>query len=148
MYASRVPPLIDRYSLLMSYFQAVIQCVAALKRRPVPTDINHPSVGTEADIVERAETQKSLNSLRLSADTLKPLIHSVSDLEKWGYIIDIPPGVGGELPSMEGRIVKCDRCIQYYMAKPLEETETCIYHWGKPYTTKSGGASFSHLVSS
>lgn len=146
MYASRVL-LFHRYPLFMSCLQAVIQCVAALKRRPVPTDINHPSVGTEADLVERAETQKSLNSLRLSSDILQPLIHSVPDLEKWGYIVDVPPGVGGDLPSMEGRIVKCDRCVQYYLVKPLEETENCIYHWGKPYTVKSGGESFFPFMS-
>ncbi|KAF5322365.1 hypothetical protein D9619_000791 [Psilocybe cf. subviscida] len=138
-HAVRQEDEVYKRSTKVTYRHAVIQCVAALKRRPAPTDINHPSVGTEADLVERAETQKSLNALRLSSDILKPLIHSVSDLEKWGYIVNIPPGVGGDLPSMLGRIVKCDRCVQYYLVKPLEETETCIYHWGRPYTTKSGG---------
>ncbi|KAF8974468.1 ribonuclease H-like domain-containing protein [Flammula alnicola] len=123
----------------LTYRNAVIQCVAALKRRTTPTSINHPSVGTEADIAARAEAQRSLDSLHLSSDLLESLIHPVTDLQQWGYFVEIPPGPGGEQPSIEGKIAKCERCTQYFLVKHLEEADKCVYHWGKPYNTRANG---------
>jgi RNA exonuclease 1 len=124
-----------------TYFslQAVIQCVAALKRRPVPISVSHPSVGTEAEVIARAEAHKSLESLHLSRKLLEPLVHSLDQLKTWGYFLDIPPGPGGDQPSLEESIVKCDRCAQYFLVKRIEAAEKCIYHWGKPYSTRVNG---------
>ncbi|KIM46093.1 hypothetical protein M413DRAFT_441153 [Hebeloma cylindrosporum] len=126
-------------SIKLTYRNAVIQCVATLKRRPLPTSINHPSVGTEGEIAARAEAQNALTSLQLSGDLLEALIHPVSMLQDWGYFVDIPPGEGGSKPSMEGKIAKCDRCVQYFIVKRMEEADNCIYHWGKPQVTRVGG---------
>lgn len=101
--------------------------------------MSHPSVGTESDVAARVEAQKTIQSLHLSADLLQHLIHSVADLQKCGYIVDIPEGPGGEEPSMEGKIAKCERCTQYFLVKRLEEADECIYHWGKPYTARING---------
>jgi RNA exonuclease 1 len=110
-----------------------------LKRRPLPTSINHPSVGTEGEIAARAEVQNALTSLQLSGDLLESLVHPVSMLQEWGYFMDIPPGEGGSEPSIEGKIAKCDRCIQYFVVKRMEEADNCVYHWGKPRVTRVGG---------
>ena len=110
-----------------------------MKRRPLPTSINHPSVGTEGEIAARAEVQNALTSLQLSGDLLEHLIHPVSMLREWGYFVDVPPGKGGSKPSMEGEIAKCDRCIQYFVVKRMEEADNCVYHWGKPHVTRVGG---------
>ncbi|KAF9057654.1 Rexo1 protein [Panaeolus papilionaceus] len=126
-------------STKLTYRNAVIQSVAALKRRPAPDNINHPSIGTDGDLTRRAEEKKALESLKLSAELLEPLIHSVSDLKTWGYFVEIPLGPGGDAPSLEGKIAKCERCTQYYVVKPLQETGNCTYHWGKPYTTRVNG---------
>lgn len=117
----------------------MIQCVAALKRRPIPNSVSHPSVGTEAEIIARVEIQKSLESLHLSRDLLEPLVHSVDDLKTWGYFVDIPPGPGGDQPSLEEMTAKCDRCGQYFQVKRMEAAEKCIYHWGKPYSARVDG---------
>lgn len=122
----------------LTSFQAVIQCVSSIKRREIPTSINHPSVGTENDVITRAEAQKSLESLHLSRDRLDSLVHSVEELKKWGYHVDIPSGPGGEQPSLEGKLAKCDRCTQPFLVK-REVAETCIYHWGKPYNVRVNG---------
>lgn len=119
--------------------QAVIQCIAALKRRPIPNSVSHPSVGTEAEVISRAEAKKSLESLRLSREVLEPLVHSADQLKKWGYFLDKPPGPGGDQPSLEEKIAKCDRCAQYFLVERLEHAEKCIYHWGKPYSTRING---------
>jgi len=117
----------------------VIQCVAALKKRSIPNSVSHPSVGTEAEIIARAEAQKSFESLHLSRELLEPLVHSVDQLKTWGYFLDIPPGPGGDQPSLEEKIARCDRCAQYFLVKRMEAAENCIYHWGKPYSTRVNG---------
>ncbi|KDR83648.1 hypothetical protein GALMADRAFT_235962 [Galerina marginata CBS 339.88] len=126
-------------STKLTYRNAVIQCVAGLKRREAPTSTNHPSVGTESEIAARAEAQKSLESLHLSRELLDPLVHSIEELQRWGYYVDIPPAPGGDQPSMEGKIAKCERCAQYFLVKHEEGSDKCIYHWGKPYTTRVNG---------
>lgn len=125
--------------VLITFSKAVIQCIAILKRRPLPTSPNDPSVGTEEDISTRMEAQKQLEYLRLTRDTVQQLIHPLEELQKWGYFIDIPPGDGGTQPAALGKIVRCDRCPQYYLVKCLDEAEQCIYHWGRPYLTRIGG---------
>jgi hypothetical protein len=119
--------------------QAVIQCAAALKRRPIPDSASHASVGTEDDLAARAESRKSLDSLRLTRAHLEPFILSMADMQKWGYFVDIPDGPGGELPHLEGKIAKCERCTQPFQVKRKEDADECIYHWGKPYTTTING---------
>lgn len=124
---------------MTQFFQAVINCVAALKRRPSPDSVFHTSVGTEDDILARAEAQKLLVSLRLSRLKIEPFVHSIAELEKWGYIVNPPPGPGGDQPSLEGKVSKCERCAQPFQVKRMEEADQCVYHWGKPYTSRVNG---------
>lgn len=119
--------------------QAVIQCVAAIKRRDPPNSLSHPSVGTEDDIKARIEQAKSLKALELTKQQLEPLLLSREDMDKWGYIVDIPDGPGGDQPSMEGKIVKCERCAQPFQVSRTGSDTECLHHWGKPQTTKVGG---------
>lgn len=116
--------------------------MAALKRREPPTSINHPSVGTEDEIAARIQAQKSLESLHLSREILEPSLHTLDELQRYGYFIDIPPGPGGDQPSKEGKIARCERCTQYFLVKREEEADKCIYHWGKAYTARVNGTRF------
>lgn len=141
------------YALVSTFFpylddarsQAVIQSVAILKRRPIPTSLDDFSVGTEGEITARVETARQLETLCLSRDNSEHMIHPSTELEKWGYIIEVPPGHGGIQPSFEGKIARCDRCPQYYLVKPLAEADQCIYHWGKQYTTRIGGENYNFM---
>ncbi len=122
----------------------MISSIAALKRRPFPDSISHSSVGTEAEIQKREETRKQLESLRLTSSDLEPYVMSMDEMKKWGYIVEIPPGVGGDRPSEEGSIQKCERCNQQFKVKRKEEADECRFHWGRPYTRTSDG-SFSEF---
>ncbi|KAF9495402.1 hypothetical protein BDN71DRAFT_876921 [Pleurotus eryngii] len=123
-----------KVSTKFTYRNAVITTVASLKRRPVPDGISHPSVGTERDIAEREEARKSLQALRLSRSPLQSLVLSVEDMQKWGYIVAAPEAPGGTEPAIEGKIAKCERCVQYFQVKRREEAGECVHHWGRPYT--------------
>ncbi|KAK7060573.1 RNA exonuclease 3 [Paramarasmius palmivorus] len=122
-----------------TYRNAIIQGIAALKRRPIPDSSSHPSVGTEAEIAERAEAEKSLKSLRLTRKNLEPYIISLPDLEKWGYIVKIPDGPGGDEPSKEGQMAKCERCGEPFMVQRNPKPDECLHHWGRLYSRKISG---------
>lgn len=77
--------------------------------------------------------------MRLTRTLLEPYVLSVSDLTTWGYFVQIPEGAGGDNPSQEGKVAKCERCTQPFLVKRREEADECTYHWGKPYTTKING---------
>lgn len=77
--------------------------------------------------------------MRLTRTLLEPYLLSVPELATWGYFVEIPEGAGGDNPSQEGKIAKCERCTQPFLVKRKEEADECIYHWGKPYTTKING---------
>ncbi|KAJ3799102.1 Rexo1 protein [Lentinula aff. detonsa] len=126
-----------------TYRNAVIQSVAALKRRVPPTSIHDPSVGTEADIIARAEAKESINELQVTSALLEPHIASLDDLKGWGYVVEIPPNPGGLQPSMEGKPVKCERCGEMFVVRRLEAhdpaRQECLHHWGRPYSRVANG---------
>lgn len=120
-------------------FQAVISSIASLKRRDIPQSIGDPTVGTEGDLTARAEAKKALQSLLLTPSHLRPYLLSEEEMITWGYMIDIPEGPGGDKPSEEGGVMKCERCKQPKQVRRMEEAEECVYHWGRLLTKKVGG---------
>ncbi|KAJ7764968.1 ribonuclease H-like domain-containing protein [Mycena maculata] len=122
-----------------TYRVAIIHCVAAIKRRPPPDTSSHPSVGTEEEINARAAALKTRKSLRITRAHIEHLILTRQDMETWGFFVDIPDGIGGDRPSLENTIAKCDRCGKPCLVKRKDEAEECIYHWGKPVSRTAGG---------
>lgn len=106
-------------------------------------------MGTEDELAARAEARKSLRSLRLTRAHLDPLLHSPAILENAGYMVRVPDEPGGTLPSSEGQTTKCERCGQVFVIKRKNESDTCIYHWGRPRTTRINGIVYflAHIVS-
>ncbi|KAJ7638905.1 ribonuclease H-like domain-containing protein [Roridomyces roridus] len=123
-----------------TYRVAVIQCVAAIKRRPSPDKSSHPSVGTEAEVHARAEALKSRKSLRLTRAHVEHLIMSKEAMELWGFFLDIPEGDGGDQPSFEGSIKTCDRCGKPSVVRRKDDAEECVYHWGRPESRTVSGS--------
>ncbi|EKM59227.1 uncharacterized protein PHACADRAFT_113612 [Phanerochaete carnosa HHB-10118-sp] len=128
-------------STKLTYRNAVISAVAAIKRRPLPDSASHPSVGTEEEVAKRAEERKKLQSLKIMPSNLDPYILSPEQMRTWDYVVEIPPGPGGERPSEEGAVMKCERCGQPFKVKRMEEADECVFHWGKPFSSKTNGSS-------
>lgn len=118
----------------------MISSIAALKRRPKPDNASHASVGTEAEVQAREEMRKKVAALRLSGAQLEPYVLSLDDLKKWGYIVEVPDGPGGDKPHEEGGVMTCDRCNQKFQVKRQEDADECRFHWGKAFTSKVNGA--------
>ena len=119
--------------------QAVISSIASLKKRNVPQSVGDPTVGTEGDITAQREAKKAVQSLRLTTSHLQPYLLSQEDMITWGYVVDIPEGPGGDKPSEEGGVMKCERCKQPKQVRRMEEAEECVYHWGRLLTKKVNG---------
>jgi len=119
--------------------QAVISSIASLKKRDVPQSVGDPTVGTEGDITARREAKNAAQSLRLTTSHLQPYLLSQEDMITWGYVVDIPEGPGGDKPSEEGGVMKCERCKQPKQVRRMEEAEECVYHWGRLLTRKVNG---------
>lgn len=64
---------------------------------------------------------------------------SLETMETWGYITEIPEGIGGDRPSAEGTSLKCERCQADYRVEKDFGANDCFYHWGKVRTTKVAG---------
>lgn len=138
MYGTRMATATRRYSV-DCIPQAVISSIASLKRRDVPQSVGDPTVGTEGDIAARIEAKKVVQSLRLTTSHLQPYLLSQEDMITWGYVVDVPEGPGGDKPSEEGGVMKCERCKQPKQVRRMEEAEECVYHWGRLLTKKVGG---------
>ncbi|CAL1700748.1 unnamed protein product [Somion occarium] len=123
----------------LTYRNAVINSISSIKRRPLPDSRSHPSVGTVAEIAKREEDRKKLAALRLTVAQLEPHLLTVEQMKELGYIVDIPPGVGGDQPSEEGLIKTCDRCSQPFKVKRMEEADECVFHYGRPRLLKANG---------
>ncbi|KAI0284216.1 ribonuclease H-like domain-containing protein [Russula aff. rugulosa BPL654] len=128
-----------------TYRNTVITSIASLKNRPSPTSLDHPSVGTAADIAARSKESAVLTNHRLTRSELEPLLLTHEDLSRWNYLVDIPVewGPGGESPSADGKIFTCERCKAPYAVRSLDHNpavaNACTYHWGKPLYRSIGG---------
>ncbi|KAI6163019.1 ribonuclease H-like protein [Pisolithus thermaeus] len=126
-------------STKLTYRNAVINSIAALKRRPIPSGVSHPSVGTEGDIAARIESQKQLSELRLTRTVVQPLVMTMETMRYWGYITEVPHGEGGSKPDAKNQVKQCERCGQSFTVRKDPKKDECYYHWGRPFTKSING---------
>ncbi|KIK92710.1 hypothetical protein PAXRUDRAFT_146696 [Paxillus rubicundulus Ve08.2h10] len=138
-HALRQEDEVYKKSTKLTYRNAVINSIASLKRRPIPTSTSHPSVGTEEEITARIDARKELDALRLTRPILAQLLMSTDTMQKWGYIVEIPDGEGGSKPSAVGQVMKCGRCSQSYVARSTPTQDECKFHWGRPFSRTING---------
>ncbi|EIW82112.1 ribonuclease H-like protein [Coniophora puteana RWD-64-598 SS2] len=138
-HALRQEEEVYRTSTKLTYRNAVINSIAALKRRSVPDSISHPSVGTEEEITKRAESKKEIECLKLTASLLQPLLMTSETMKKWGYITDVPDGPGSTSPHAEGEVFTCERCSLSYRVESRPSPSECTHHWGRPFTRSVNG---------
>ncbi|KAI0638158.1 ribonuclease H-like protein [Trametes polyzona] len=138
-HALRQEEEVYKKSSKLTYRNAVISSIAALKRRPKPDSASHASVGTDSEVLAREEMRKKVAALRLTAAQLEPYVLSLDDMKKWGYVVDVPPGPGGDKPHEEGNVMTCERCNQKFQVKRRELADECRFHWGKPFSSRVNG---------
>lgn len=104
----------------------------------------HDSVGTETDLQLRAKARKIT---RVSARDLenRGALMSEEQMAAWGFMLEVPSGVGGDMPTSEGEERVCERCSERFIVTPLGQgkDEACSFHWARPYT-KTVNGNYSH----
>ncbi|KAF8305388.1 hypothetical protein DL93DRAFT_2172643 [Clavulina sp. PMI_390] len=118
---------------------SMITTMASIKKRPHPDSLSHPSVGTSGELAERAAKTSSLSEFKLKASHLEYLVLSRDDMILWEYVVDPPPGPGGDRPSEVGNAIKCERCDSQYVVTAKPSRTECVYHWGRAYGQKVNG---------
>ncbi len=89
---------------------------------------------------KRRDEFDRLRALTLTRKHLEQYVLTLQEMKQWGYITEIPDGPGGDRPSDEGQIRDCERCGKAFEVKKKEDAEECIFHWGRPYTSKTNGS--------
>ena len=63
----------------------------------------------------------------------------MDQMKQWDYIVEVPPGPGGDKPHEEGGIATCERCTQQFVVKRRDEADQCRFHWGRAFSSKANG---------
>ncbi|SCV71928.1 BQ2448_4622 [Microbotryum intermedium] len=130
-------------STKMTYRNAVISALARLKKRPLPT--SESEAGTLEDDLARQKAREEEYKGRLTRERVEKFTHDVETLRKFDYVVEVPQGVGGDRPTEEGNLRRCDRCgTEFKVSNELTEAErtACSYHFGKMITEKHRGQSW------
>lgn len=119
--------------------KAIVNVIASIKKRRKPDNLLHPSVGTTGQFAMREADKDTIRNLKLSRDTLSPLLLSPDLMINLGYALKIPQGAGGDEPTLEGLLANCDRCGNEFTVKGDAGSLDCCFHWGKLYSIKVPG---------
>ncbi|ODN84088.1 hypothetical protein L202_00105 [Cryptococcus amylolentus CBS 6039] len=125
-------------SSLRTYKTAIHHAAVSISRRPPPTSLSHPSVGTVKESREKGEKAEKEKSERLERSRVERYFLKKEDFAKWGYPLpDDPELVGegtGSKPSGEGETHNCDRCkISFTVSSQnlAARFGECRYHYGR-----------------
>lgn len=116
-----------------SYRTACIATIARLKKRQPARSLDE--TGTMEDYDKYAKDTLEAHRDRLTVRKAKALTMDRETLLAYDYVVDIPEGPGGNIPTEEGGNMKCERCAADYIVHGnMSEAEktACVYHWGRP----------------
>ena len=106
--------------LQFSYRTACIQAIARLKKRPPAVTFNE--AGTLEDYEKWLKDMADEERSRLTVERSVRLTLDRESAEAHGYILEVPEGTGGSIPTEEGGSKKCERCgIEYVVHGNLSE---------------------------
>lgn len=99
----------------MTYRNACISLLARLKKRPPAS--RSEDTGTmesfESTLKERQEKEKG----ELKKERVEGFVHDEETLRKFGYLLEVPEGEGGDIPNEAGQKRVCDRCKGEFVVK-------------------------------
>ncbi|GEM09775.1 RNA exonuclease 1 [Rhodotorula toruloides] len=101
-----------------TYRNSIISALARLKKRPPARSIE--DTGTLEEEAERNARRANEEKGRLTGKRIAKFVHPVETLRKFSYIVEVPPGPGGD------RLTEHDK-------------QACHYHFGRMVTEKVAG---------
>ncbi|KAK4054549.1 RNA exonuclease 3 [Microbotryomycetes sp. JL201] len=112
----------------MTYRNAVISAMARLKKRRTAHSVD--DTGTLEQLDERAKLHEERERNRLTKDKIKEFVHDKETLKQYEYVVDVPRGKGGDCPTEQGNVRKCDRCGTEFVVKSElgEDSDVDVLH--------------------
>lgn len=126
-----------------------------MKKRPPIRRVEEACTLEEWDARSLAQESEARN--KLSVQKVAQLAMTGEDMVSYDYVIEIPDGFGGSIPTEEGGSRTCDRCATQYIVhgnlnevrqsclaeraslnSQQIEARSCQHHWGRLGTTKTG----------
>ncbi|KAL8281117.1 hypothetical protein RQP46_006475 [Phenoliferia psychrophenolica] len=123
-----------------SYRQGVISALGRLKKRPLA--LTEADTGTLEDDLEREKARTEEEKGRLTRARIARYVSSKELLAKYDYMVEVPPGPGGDRPTEEGNLRKCERCKEEFtVRRELDQVDRqkCHFHYGRMVTEVLGG---------
>lgn len=107
-----------------TYRNSIISALGRLKKRlPARTE---EETGTLEDEAARVKAEEVAAKGKLTRAKVAKYVSSKELLKKYNYVVDLPSGVGGDMPTEEGNIRKCDRCgTEWRVVGELDEVRYC-----------------------
>ncbi|GAA6021902.1 hypothetical protein JCM11491_004786 [Sporobolomyces phaffii] len=157
LYTPGILPTANRYSLASrhalaqeaavyakatkaTYRNGCISVLARLKKRPPAS--RPDETGTMDDFDRHARERAEREQGRLTRARVQGFVHDRATLDKFGYLLEVPAGRGGDIPNEVGQKRECDRCKSEFVVKDdltLTDRQACSYHYGKMTSEKIGG---------
>ncbi|WVQ71267.1 hypothetical protein IAR50_000793 [Cryptococcus sp. DSM 104548] len=125
-------------SSLRTYKTAIHHAAVSISRRPPPTSLSHPSIGTIKESREKSEQAEKEKSSRLERSRVERYFLKKEDFAKWRYPLPDDPDLVGEgtgsKPDGEGETHNCDRCkISFTVSSQnlVARFGECRFHYGR-----------------
>ncbi|GAA5915383.1 uncharacterized protein JCM6883_006819 [Sporobolomyces salmoneus] len=123
-----------------TYRNSCISTLARLKKRPAASRVVDTGTMEEWDSKQKEREEKERG--RLTRERVEDFVHDVETLRRFGYLLEVPEGEGGDIPNETGQKRECDRCKNEFVVKEeldQNDREACSYHYGKMISEKIGG---------
>ncbi|GAA5996747.1 uncharacterized protein JCM10292_003178 [Rhodotorula paludigena] len=123
-----------------TYRNSVISALARLKKRPPARSLD--DTGTLEDEAARAAKLAEEEKGRLTRARVARFVHAKDRLREFDYVVELPPGPGGDALTEEGNPRNCDRCKKEFVVRSEldeDDRQACHYHFGRMVTEKIGG---------
>ncbi|WWC88171.1 uncharacterized protein L201_003076 [Kwoniella dendrophila CBS 6074] len=132
------------------YKTAIHQAAVSISRRPIPDNLEHPSIGTVKESRVATEKHEKEKASKLSRNRIKKYLLPLKDFHIWRYPNPENPELYDEnlieiKPDGEGEEHICSRCkISFIVSsKNIEERikngKECKFHYGKPIPERIEG---------
>ncbi|BGP08277.1 RNA exonuclease 3 [Rhodotorula toruloides] len=123
-----------------TYRNSIISALARLKKRPPARSVEE--TGTLEEEAERNARMANEEKGRLTGKRVAKFVHPVDTLRKFSYVVEVPPGPGGDRLTEVGNPIVCERCKKEWVVSSTlteEDKQACHYHFGRIVTEKVAG---------
>lgn len=73
--------------------------------------------GTNEEFDKNLKAREEREKGKLTRDKIERFVASEEELKRFGYLLEVPEGQGGDIPNEVGEKKRCDRCRKEFVVK-------------------------------